>query len=69
MSAEPPAGLGVGTRYRRLGSREASLHAVLDARIGDLVAIADSADRIADPWEAFSWYLREPAGSVARDRG
>lgn len=63
------AGLGVGTAYRHLGSRDAALHAVLATRIDDMVVMADRADAIADPWEALQWTLLEMAGGVARDRG
>lgn len=62
------AGLGVGTAYRHLGTREAALYDAMADRIADLVEIADRADRIADPGEALSWYLTELGTHVAGDR-
>lgn len=63
------AGLGVGTAYRHLGSREAALHEVLAVRISELAILADEADQMEDPWEAVCWYLRELAAKVASDHG
>jgi AcrR family transcriptional regulator len=50
------AGLGIGTFYRRLPSREALLEAVLADTIAELVAAAREAAEHADPWTGFSTF-------------
>ena len=46
------AGVGVGTFYRRAGSREALVAAVLAELIADAVSEADRLIQSADPWTA-----------------
>ncbi len=63
------AGVGVGTFYRRVESREALVAAVLDELIGDALARADELLATADPWTAFcefaAVFVRMRAGNVA----
>ncbi|MCP2165218.1 transcriptional regulator, TetR family [Goodfellowiella coeruleoviolacea] len=47
------AGVGIGTFYRRLPSREALLEAVLADTIGELVTAASRAADDPDPWHGF----------------
>ncbi|GAA2139939.1 TetR/AcrR family transcriptional regulator [Actinomadura napierensis] len=47
------AGVGIGTFYRRVGSLEDLLKAVLDELIGEITATADACLAAADPWEGF----------------
>jgi AcrR family transcriptional regulator len=47
------AGVGIGTFYRRIPSREALLEAVLQELLDDAVALADHALRDEDPWHGF----------------
>jgi AcrR family transcriptional regulator len=47
------AGVGIGTFYRRVPSREALLEAVLAELLGDTVALADRALEDPDPWAGF----------------
>lgn len=47
------AGVGVGTFYRRVSSREALLYAVLEEVLGEVVATADRALGDPDPWRGF----------------
>ena len=63
------AGVGVGTFYRRVESREALVAAVLAELIGDAVAKADRLLDGADPWTALSEFavvfVRMRAANVA----
>lgn len=47
------AGVGIGTFYRRVGSLEDLLKAVLDELIGEIIASADACLAADDPWEGF----------------
>ncbi|GLW05918.1 TetR family transcriptional regulator [Microtetraspora sp. NBRC 13810] len=47
------AGVGIGTFYRRVSSRESLLESVLDEVLGEAVAAADQALGAADPWQGF----------------
>lgn len=63
------AGVGVGTFYRRVASREALLTAVMAEILGDVIAEADRLLESADPWTAFAgfahYFVRMRAASVA----
>jgi AcrR family transcriptional regulator len=48
------AGVGIGTFYRRLPSREALLSAVLTDTLEELVSVARAALEAADPWAGFT---------------
>ncbi|MDL4817419.1 TetR/AcrR family transcriptional regulator [Actinomadura opuntiae] len=58
------AGVGIGTFYRRVGSLEDLLKAVLDELIGEITAAADACLAADDPWEGF----REFAAAYVRRR-
>jgi AcrR family transcriptional regulator len=47
------AGVGIGTFYRRVPSREALLAAVLHEVLDEITAIADEALADTDPWRGF----------------
>jgi AcrR family transcriptional regulator len=63
------AGVGVGTFYRRVESREALVGAVLAELIGDAVAEADALLATREPWDAFcafaAVFVRMRAANVA----
>jgi AcrR family transcriptional regulator len=63
------AGLGIGTFYRRVSSREALVAAVLGELIGDAVAEADRLLTADDPWAGFcefsTAFVRMRAANVA----
>src|SRR6266851_2085172 len=63
------AGVGIGTFYRRVASREALVAAVLGELIGDAVAEADRLLAADDPWAGFCEfaviYVRMRAANVA----
>ena len=62
------AGVGVGTAYRRFPSKEALVVELFEDRLGGVVALADEALAIDDPWEAFSHFFRGNAAIFAEDR-
>src|SRR4030081_2048160 len=47
------AGVGIGTFYRRLPSRDALLEAVLTDTIDEMVTLAGKAVEDPDPWHGF----------------
>jgi AcrR family transcriptional regulator len=55
------AGVGIGTFYRRLPSREALLTAVLTDTLNELVALARTALDAADPWAGFTEFAENYA--------
>jgi AcrR family transcriptional regulator len=63
------AGVGVGTAYRRFGSREELVNALFEERMHDILALADDALTIEDPWQAFVTFLSNMAALQASDRG
>ena len=63
------AGVGVGTVYRRYPNKEVLIDALFEQRIHAICAIAADALAIADPWDAFVYYLEKGAELQARDRG
>lgn len=63
------AGVGVGTAYRRFGSREALVDALFEERVQEMVALADDALKLEDPWQALAGFLERMASAQASDRG
>lgn len=63
------AGLGVGTAYRRFGSREALIEALFDERVGDIVALAKKGLEAEDAWEGLAGFLESSVALQAADRG
>jgi len=63
------AGVGVGTVYRRFSTREELLDALLEDRMGQLLAIGETAAAAEDPWEGLVGFLEAWLGSQADDRG
>lgn len=55
------AGVGIGTFYRRLPSREALLSAVLTDTLEELVSVARAALDAADPWAGFTEFAENYA--------
>jgi AcrR family transcriptional regulator len=62
------AGVGVGTVYRRFGSREALIAALFDDRIQELVAIAEDAAADPDPGRGLELLLERTMAIQAADR-
>jgi AcrR family transcriptional regulator len=62
--------VGMGTLYRRFPTKEHLVRAILEARVAELIEIADAergADR--DPWDAFETVLTAALRLQERDRG
>ncbi len=62
------AGLGIGTLYRHFATREALIEALVDQRIGEVVAIGEQAAADPDPWHGFVFLLERMLELQAGDR-
>jgi len=62
------AGVGIGTLYRHFTTREALVEAILEERIGELLALADAAAADPDGWNALVGFLNNALELQARDR-
>src|SRR3954470_6794897 len=62
------AGVGIGTLYRHFTTREALVEAIFEERIGELLALADSAAAEPDGWNALVGFLEKALELQARDR-
>jgi AcrR family transcriptional regulator len=63
------AGVGVGTVYRHFETKEALLEALAADHFSRLAALAEEAEAVEDPWEAFAGFIRAGAELMAADRG
>jgi AcrR family transcriptional regulator len=63
------AGLGVGTVYRRFGSRDELVDALFEERMIEIVALADEALADDDPWRGLTTFLHRLVALQAADRG
>jgi AcrR family transcriptional regulator len=63
------AGLGVATVYRRFASRGELIDAVFSDQVDAIVASAEEALAIDDPWAAFEYLVTDSVERSARDRG
>jgi AcrR family transcriptional regulator len=63
------AGVGVGTVYRRFPDKDALIDALFEDKIRAAEALARGALEVADPWEAFSGFMRGMCRLQADDRG
>lgn len=63
------AGVGVGTLYRRFGTKEALLDDVVLALYDEVLDAADECRAIPDPWEAMSAFVFELARAHRDSRG
>lgn len=63
------AGVGVGTVYRRFASKEELLEAIFEDGLNQLTALAESALRQPDSWQAFTDYTVQMCEVMATDRG
>jgi AcrR family transcriptional regulator len=62
------AGVGIATLYRHFSTREALVEAIFERRIGELVAVADTALAEPDGWVAFAGLLERTLELQASDR-
>jgi AcrR family transcriptional regulator len=63
------AGVGVGTAYRRFGSRDELLDALFEERTRAYIDLAEEALALPDPWDGLATFLERSAELQARDRG
>ncbi|MGI8579071.1 MAG: TetR/AcrR family transcriptional regulator [Solirubrobacteraceae bacterium] len=63
------AGVGVGTAYRRFGTREKLIDALFEERVGGIVALAKEGLEADDPWEGLAGFLQRSLALQAADRG
>lgn len=63
------AGVGVGTVYRRFGTKEELFEAIFEERLDEMAALAESALLQIDSWQGFTWYVKQVCEIVATDRG
>lgn len=62
------AGVGVGTAYRRFADKDTLIDALLDARIDEMGALAQSGLDNPDPWEGLAGYIEGTLALQVRDR-
>ncbi|MEV0892629.1 TetR/AcrR family transcriptional regulator [Promicromonospora sp. MEB111] len=63
------AGVGVGTLYRRFGTKDSLLDAVVVGLYDEMLESAQECLRIEDPWEGLSRFVMELAGAHRDSRG
>jgi AcrR family transcriptional regulator len=63
------AGVGVGTIYRRFPDKDALIDALFEEKLNRVVAVAEAALAMEDPWEGFTTFMREMGRMQAEDRG
>lgn len=63
------AGVGVATVYRRFADKEALIDALFETKIGAIVAVAEEAVALPDPWEGVCHFVLGAGGELAADRG
>ena len=63
------AGLGVGTLYRRFGTKEALIEGVLVSVVDELLETADRALADDDPWRGFATFLTALGEAQLESRG
>jgi AcrR family transcriptional regulator len=63
------AGVGIGTVYRRFADKEALIDALFEARIDEVVAVAEQALACEDPWAAIVQFFDQAMELHVSDRG
>src|SRR5437016_13100169 len=63
------AGVGVGTVYRRFGTKEELVQALFMDRIESVAALAEQAAEAPDPWSALVCFMEQFAEALAGNRG
>ncbi len=63
------AGLGVGTVYRRFPGKEALVEALFVQALDRMVALAEEAAAMDDPWESLVWFLEHATEMQSENLG
>jgi len=63
------AGVGNATVFRRFASKDALIEAIVDEKLAELIAAAERAAEIEDPWDSLVDALEKTAALQARDHG
>jgi AcrR family transcriptional regulator len=63
------AGVGNATVFRRFPSKDALIEAIVDEKLAELIAAAQRAAEIEDPWDSLVDALEKTAALQARDHG
>jgi AcrR family transcriptional regulator len=63
------AGLGVGTAYRHFANKHELAQAIFAEAIDDIIALADLALTLDDPWDGIVGFLEGAAEAQTADRG
>jgi len=63
------AGVSIGTLYNRFPVRGTLVEAALADKVAAMVAQAQTAATMADPWEGFAWFMARCCETQAADRG
>jgi AcrR family transcriptional regulator len=63
------AGLGVGTVYRRFPGKEELVEALFVQALDKMVALAEEAAEMEDPWESLVWFLERATEMQSEDLG
>jgi AcrR family transcriptional regulator len=63
------AGLGIGTAYRHFQNKQQLAEALFSKAIAEILATAEHALTISDPWVAFVTFFESAAELQANDRG
>jgi len=63
------AGLGVGTVYRRFPGKEELVEALFVQALDRMVALAEEAADMEDPWESLVWFLERATEMQSEDLG
>lgn len=63
------AGVGVGTVYRRFGTKDELLEAIFVDALDQLTELAEAGLRRDDPWDGFAWFVEQMCELTATDRG
>ncbi|MCP2267160.1 TetR/AcrR family transcriptional regulator [Promicromonospora thailandica] len=63
------AGVGVGTLYRRFGTKDSLLDAVVVGLYDEMLDSAQECLRVEDPWEGLTRFVTELAGAHRDSRG
>ena len=69
LDIAPAAGVGVGTLYRRFGTKESLLNAVVLSLYDELCDIARECLERADPWDGLAEFVLELARAHRDSRG